>query len=278
MADDLDDFFDEIEEVAHEAVKEEGESATTDDPNNPLAGPLGEDAVEHDEPPSKKVKMSTSATHPVAVRPRGLVVAAASSVVVRMPQETTENGNSNDASRASSSNSTKLLSANYPTLPLAPSSSMPPPPPPPPLPPPPPQQQNQAGAAAAASKKPIKRMAAGKVWVDPTLDEWPSNDFRIFVGNLDKGVTDQQLHDHYQRYPSLAKSKIVCDPKGISKGYGFCSFLEPLDCAKAIRETDQSWLGSRPIRVKRSDWKDRNLNQVVKKTKKQQKQRERMGL
>ena len=151
-------------------------------------------------------------------------------------------------------------------------------------------------------------MAAGKVWVDPTLDEWPENDFRIFVGNLDKTVTDQQLYDHYYpRYPSLLKAKIVCDTKQLppqpsstpssagngnnggggynnnnnnfnSKGYGFCSFQDPLDCAKAIRETDQSWLGSRPIRVKRSEWKDRNFNQVLKKTKKQQKQRERRGL
>ena len=122
-------------------------------------------------------------------------------------------------------------------------------------------------------------MAAGKVWVDPTLDEWPENDFRIFVGNLDKAVTDQHLFDHYKKYASLAKAKIVLDATQSSKGFGFVSFLQPLDCAKAIRETDQTWLGSRPIRVKRSDWKDRNLNQVMKKNKKQSKQeRKRMGL
>ena len=114
--------------------------------------------------------------------------------------------------------------------------------------------------------------------MDPTLDEWPENDFRIFCGNLDKGVTDQQLQDHYKKYASLAKAKVVKDAKGISKGYGFVSFLQPLDCAKAIRETDQTWLGSRPIRVKRSDWKDRNLNQVLKQNKKQEKKRKRLGL
>ena len=39
---------------------------------------------------------------------------------------------------------------------------------------------------------------------------------------------------------------------GKSRGYGFVSLLDPKDCARAIREMDQSWLGSRPIKVKLS--------------------------
>jgi RNA recognition motif-containing protein len=65
---------------------------------------------------------------------------------------------------------------------------------------------------------------------------------------------------------------------GGSKGFGFVSFLQPLDSAKAIREMDQTWLGSRPIRIKRSDWKDRNLNQVIKKNKRENKKKKRFGL
>jgi RNA recognition motif-containing protein len=49
-----------------------------------------------------------------------------------------------------------------------------------------------------------------------------------------------------------------------SKGYGFVSLLDPRECARAIREMDQSWLGSRPIKVKRSEWKDRDLKEVRK--------------
>ena len=101
-------------------------------------------------------------------------------------------------------------------------------------------------------------------------DEWPANDFRIFCGNLDKTTTDQQLWDHFAKYPSIAKAKVVKEGQ-FSKGFGFVSFLQPLDCAKAIREMDQTWLGSRPIRVKRSDWKDRNANQVRKKAKQRKK-------
>lgn len=262
MADDLDDFFDEIEEVEAEAVNEDEtpdkaqETSTSDD--------KGE--TTQDEPPNKRMKKDTPEAAPV--RPRGVVVAAASSAVVRKPatDETTNDFNNYHASSAS----TNGVGASH--LPPAP-AAVPVPPPMPPLPPdgtPPPP--------SATDKKPPKRMAAGKVWVDPTLDEWPENDFRIFCGNLDKSVTEQQLYDHYKKYASLAKAKLVQDSNGISKGYGFVSFLQPLDCAKAIRETDQTWLGSRPIRVKRSDWKDRNMNQVLKKNKKQSKQRKRMGL
>ena len=126
--------------------------------------------------------------------------------------------------------------------------------------------------------KPVVRMAAGKSWVDSTLSEWPANDFRLFVGNLGADVSDEALFDHFSsKYASVAMSKIIRDAKKNkeSKGFGFVSFLQPLDCAKAMREQDQTWLGSRPIRVKRSDWQDRNRNTVQKKQKKESKKQQR---
>jgi hypothetical protein len=118
--------------------------------------------------------------------------------------------------------------------------------------------------------KPHIRQVAGKVWVDPTLSDWPDNDFRIFVGNLDPNVTDEQLFQHFSKhYPSLNQVRIVRDKKknNVSLGYGFVSLLDPLECAKAIREQDQSWLGGRPIRIKRSHWKDRELQERQQKQK-----------
>jgi hypothetical protein len=43
--------------------------------------------------------------------------------------------------------------------------------------------------------------------------------------------------------------------------------MDPKDCARAIREMDQSWLGSRPIKVKRSEWREREWKEVKKKEK-----------
>jgi hypothetical protein len=55
------------------------------------------------------------------------------------------------------------------------------------------------------------RMAAGDVWKDDSLKEWPENDFRIFVGDLAKDVTTDHLARHFQIYKSFVKAKVVCD-------------------------------------------------------------------
>jgi hypothetical protein len=251
MADDLDAFFDQVSAAEAEAVTEE------------------KDEVK--EPPAKKAKTTKA---PPPVRPVGIVVASAASATASStkttspPAETLEGvpsrlpplstaalpaGTSGSVSTAAATATTTL-----PPLPTASSTTNPPLPPGPPPPP------------APKSKKALLRTAAGKTWVDPTLAEWPENDYRIFVGNLSPDVTDPQLYSHFAEYSSIQKAKVVRDKDGNSKGFGFVSLLKPLECAKAIREKDQSWLGARPIRTKRSDWKERSL-QVQKKKQKQKK-------
>lgn len=50
------------------------------------------------------------------------------------------------------------------------------------------QAVRPVGGAAPADqqggKTAVKRVAGGEVWEDPTLADWPDNDFRLFVGNL----------------------------------------------------------------------------------------------
>jgi hypothetical protein len=65
-----------------------------------------------------------------------------------------------------------------------------------------------AAAAGSSSKKVVVREAAGQRWVDPTLAEWPDNDFRIFVGDLGNEVNDEALSKAFSRYPSFAKAKV----------------------------------------------------------------------
>lgn len=204
MADDLDDFFNDVEEAEIKAVTEEEEK----------------------ERPAKKQKIIRP--------PQGVVVAAASSAVVRIEEK----------AKPSVPQPPPQRNHNKPVVP--------PPPKPPPLP-----------------KKPHVRTAAGKTWVDKSLDDWPDDDFRIFVGNLGPEITDQQLYEHFQKYPSLQLAKVVRDNKTqASKGFGFVSLGDALECAKALREQDQTWLGSRPIRLKRSTWKDREVSKKKSKKKK----------
>jgi hypothetical protein len=64
-------------------------------------------------------------------------------------------------------------------------------------------------AAGEKKKKGQLREAAGQRWRDPTLDEWPKNDFRIFVGDLGNDVNDDVLAKAFQKYPSFAKAKVT---------------------------------------------------------------------
>ncbi|VAI75086.1 unnamed protein product [Triticum turgidum subsp. durum] len=60
---------------------------------------------------------------------------------------------------------------------------------------------------AAAKKKTIPRRAAGQSWEDPTLTEWPENDYRLFCGDLGNEVNDDVLSKAFSRFPSFNMAK-----------------------------------------------------------------------
>ncbi|XP_022068006.1 RNA-binding protein 42 [Acanthochromis polyacanthus] len=119
------------------------------------------------------------------------------------------------------------------------------------------------------------RTAAGTSWEDQSLLEWDSDDFRIFCGDLGNEVNDDILARAFSRYPSFLKAKVVRDKRtGKTKGYGFVSFKDPNDYVRAMREMNGKYVGSRPIKLRKSMWKDRNIEVVRKK----QKEKKKLGL
>ncbi|KAL7840274.1 hypothetical protein AOLI_G00255970 [Acnodon oligacanthus] len=119
------------------------------------------------------------------------------------------------------------------------------------------------------------RTAAGTSWEDSSLAEWDSDDFRIFCGDLGNEVNDDILARAFSRYPSFLKAKVVRDKRtGKTKGYGFVSFKDPNDYVRAMREMNGKYVGSRPIKLRKSTWKDRNMEVVRKK----QKEKKKLGL
>ena len=124
-------------------------------------------------------------------------------------------------------------------------------------------------------KKSVLRVAGGVVWEDETLLEWEVNDFRIFVGDLGNEVSDDALLRAFSRYPSLLKAKVVRDKKTKkTKGFGFVSFKDPQDYLKAMREMNGKYVGNRPIKLRKSSWKDRNIHIA----KKKEKEKKKLGL
>ncbi|XP_013884375.1 LOW QUALITY PROTEIN: RNA-binding protein 42 [Austrofundulus limnaeus] len=119
------------------------------------------------------------------------------------------------------------------------------------------------------------RTAAGTTWEDASLLEWESDDFRIFCGDLGNEVNDDILARAFSRYPSFLKAKVVRDKRtGKTKGYGFVSFKDPNDYVRAMREMNGKYVGSRPIKLRKSMWRDRNIEVVRKK----QKEKKKLGL
>ena len=287
--DDLDDFFTEVSEVQEEARQKDIDDIERTESNN--SSQLNEGV----NPTTTKEVEKETKLEKIENDPRGdykrqklddntkVPITATPIIAVAATHTATPVNTTNTISIAASS---QYL---YPSSSLslsATSSKPPPPPPPPPLPPgPPPTQQiysnwnsstqnsvnyKQLPNRQSKTEPSIKRTAAGTTWEDPTLAEFPPNDFRLFVGNLSKETPIMQLENHFKKdYPSFAMAKICYNKHdGTSKGYGFVSMLDPMDAARAVREKDQTWLGSRPIKVRMSDWKDRDAKIVKKRNKK----------
>jgi cytoskeletal protein RodZ len=71
---------------------------------------------------------------------------------------------------------------------------------------------NATNAAAISNikqqDKRFVRAAAGEVWTDDTLNEWPENDYRLFIGDLGIEATEALLAKEFQCYKSFAKVKV----------------------------------------------------------------------
>eukprot|EP01091_Cochliopodium_minus_P006619 TRINITY_DN16637_c0_g1_i1.p1 TRINITY_DN16637_c0_g1~~TRINITY_DN16637_c0_g1_i1.p1 ORF type:complete len:241 (+),score=86.58 TRINITY_DN16637_c0_g1_i1:23-745(+) len=112
----------------------------------------------------------------------------------------------------------------------------------------------------------VQRYAAGKIWEDKSLTEWPEDDHRIFVGDLGNDTTEDDIREAFEKYPSYAKCKLVKNKRtNKSKGFAFVSFLDPNDFVKALKEMNGKYIKNRPCKLRKSDWKKRSLSERQKK-------------
>ncbi|KAK3909226.1 RNA-binding protein 42 [Frankliniella fusca] len=136
------------------------------------------------------------------------------------------------------------------------------------LPPPPMPLFDDMGPSKKKKNKKIVRQAGGQSWEDPSLLEWEEDDFRLFCGDLGNDVTDEILIRTFSKYPSFLKAKVVRDKRtNKTKGFGFVSFKDPQDFTRAMKEMNGRYVGSRPIKLRKSSWKNRSAEVVRKKEK-----------
>lgn len=70
-----------------------------------------------------------------------------------------------------------------------------------------------------------------------------ADDFRLFVGNLGREVSDHMLCTAFIHYPSFIKAHVVKNRETrMTRGcYGFVSFGNSADCLRAIKELDGNY-------------------------------------
>ncbi|XP_017780989.1 PREDICTED: RNA-binding protein 42-like [Nicrophorus vespilloides] len=134
------------------------------------------------------------------------------------------------------------------------------------------------GKKARTNNKKLMRSSGGHTWEDHSLADWSDDDFRIFCGDLGNDVTDELLTRTFKIYPSFMKAKVIRDKRSNkSKGYGFVSFKQPDDFTKAMREMNGKYVGSRPIKLRKSSWRNRSFDVVRKKEQEKQELLQKLG-
>eukprot|EP00792_Barthelona_sp_PAP020_P003929 TRINITY_DN1762_c0_g1_i1.p1 TRINITY_DN1762_c0_g1~~TRINITY_DN1762_c0_g1_i1.p1 ORF type:complete len:187 (-),score=56.56 TRINITY_DN1762_c0_g1_i1:155-688(-) len=103
------------------------------------------------------------------------------------------------------------------------------------------------------SKKAQYRHKGKEHWVDSSMLDWPSNDHRLFIGNLGNDVSEEYLKTLFSSFSSFQKTKLIHGKKGSRHGgYAFVSFLDPNDFLRAWDTFNGKHIGNNIVSIKRA--------------------------
>jgi RNA recognition motif-containing protein len=81
----------------------------------------------------------------------------------------------------------------------------------------------------------------------------------IYVGNLQYGVTEDELKELFEEFGEVMSVKIITDKySGRSKGYGFVEMSNNNEAKKAIENLNEKDLRGRNIRVNQAREREEN--------------------
>ncbi|KAJ6849203.1 polyadenylate-binding protein 2-like [Iris pallida] len=111
------------------------------------------------------------------------------------------------------------------------------------------------------NKKPIRIMYSNR---DPSAHR--SGAANIFINNLDKGINNKALHDTFSAFGNILSCKVVTDPSGQSKGYGFVQYEQEEAAEIAINKLNGMLLNEKLVIVGpflRKQERDNSVNKSV---------------
>jgi len=71
----------------------------------------------------------------------------------------------------------------------------------------------------------------------------------LYIKNLDDDIDDTKLRGIFDQFGTITSAKVMGDPKGQSKGFGFVCFSSPEEATKAVTEMNGKIVGSKPLYV-----------------------------
>nr|POF26045.1 nuclear localization sequence-binding protein [Quercus suber] len=105
-------------------------------------------------------------------------------------------------------------------------------------------------AAAASSAATAAFGARVQQWPGGAPGASPNTPTRIlYVGNLFFEVTTEHLEAEFAPYGKITNSRVVTDPRGMSRGFGYVEFADQDSADRAVRELDQKQLQGRRMAV-----------------------------
>lgn len=86
----------------------------------------------------------------------------------------------------------------------------------------------------------------------------------LYVKNVGESVTDDELKGMFEKFGTITSAKVMMDPKGRSKGFGFVCFKTAEEATKAVSEMHLKVVAGKPLYVGLAEKKDERSTRLSK--------------
>ncbi|CAO2834131.1 unnamed protein product [Amaranthus hypochondriacus] len=71
----------------------------------------------------------------------------------------------------------------------------------------------------------------------------------LYLKNLDTRINEEKLEELFSQFGTITSCKVMVNPQGVSKGYGFVAFSTPEEANRALNEMNGKMIANKPIYV-----------------------------